>query len=71
MAYAGVWPIGWPPIDDAADIGEAGGKPDVMLPGFHTLGDIFIIWPFAAIVFNNWGSAIVVNSSHATPASIG
>lgn len=44
MAYA-VWPRGCdgPPIEDAADIGEGGGRPECMLPGFHKLGDIFII----------------------------
>lgn len=44
IAYA-VWPIdcAWPPIEDAAEIGEGGGRPECMLPGFHKLGDIFII----------------------------
>jgi hypothetical protein len=74
MVYVGVWLMGcaWPPIGDAEDIGDAGGSPAGMFPGFHMFGDMFIIGPFpAAIVFNNWGSDIVVNSSHATPGSIG
>jgi hypothetical protein len=44
MAKAGVGFIGvWFPIGDAADIGEGGGSPEGILPGFHTLGAMFII----------------------------